>query len=1168
MAPAPRSTKSSRTTAKRWGLNKSGDFFFWLESTFETAITDERPTRWEGAAVEQLGFGSGGVFLPGFGLVMGLPRLKQWRSDFRQCQVADRLDSKLNFCFKDSVKKQGGRFKDSWKWGQRRPLSTASFSIGALLDSADAGVLANQQAYRWRSGRALDEKSRSRGLRYARYPSGGFAVDVPLANATARTDLFGSLYHEGWLDAATRAVTLDLVVYNANVNLFCVVLFAVEFPAEGGGGIATLQAEVARMWPYLAGEDEDDRVAGGDGRRILALEAACFIFVLFFLVQEIYQGLAERENYVASPWNLLDVLFFVCAFAYVATRLQQVYSARLVPWNKTAHLGETFRHCMVLGRRHVSLLSMMNWVTWIRVLQYLQVWKPAAILVLEIVYMIEHLTTFGVIMCIVCMAFASAEYIEFGWSDRHYRTLLNSLGMNWGSAFGEVAYWDILTTDDAPGSTITKLLMVLYIFIVVLLLMNLIIALLNEQSQNAHERSAKYWCFVQFGMIKHTTLRNSLLTHFANRVRFCCGPSPQHRRREPLSPTPSTPRTPSLTSPPPTPRRPSHHGKDETMRLLRSLKERVCFNMDIDNRLAAPDQQRPSLALLLGSPPSAASADDAVRGGTHSRSARNLATYVGELIGKTTSDKLSAREACAQVCAHLLQGQSAPKAVCAESGLRGKKASHFFAHTSGRDSAAQPQQPPVEYDEWFDKHCCLLYPEIDYFEGQDLQSLPGEAEISSGAAKKERLDRLYSVELLAHICAKSAGGYDRFRARSKSLLCDGDLDFLRDQLLHDFLFDEAHLSGEERAANLDGLFVILAIANLGKIKAFADDVAVETRMQSVDHNLILRNALSACPGLLPSFKRLNDEQRRRVFAVVSSNFNLGQFLQGESVPASLEQLRHAVQGAATPRDGRVVLRLALFVWVVRVPFFTKSAPTFKAVRDACDILLGLDSAFCDEVYDDFFVLHAKTKQLALPVGRDFAERHLARLVLMMRITAPADAAWLRRVFNDQVGEADQLLLKDELGRTGFKGWAVLVYYAPNLLQDSAKLGTIKAPGNAKLTEDGLLCGLAVLADLFRAARCKIAENAGDGVYSLSVLPLCLKAKEAGMSVPRFRSAARGFSIEHMGDEGLVNLAEAAARSERRGAPIPQRQASADGSREAHEAPEAPKWLKPPDRGPS
>ena len=36
-----------------------------------------------------------------------------------------------------------------------------------------------------------------------------------------------------WIDEGTRAVMIDFTVYNANINLFCVVTLLFEFPPTG-----------------------------------------------------------------------------------------------------------------------------------------------------------------------------------------------------------------------------------------------------------------------------------------------------------------------------------------------------------------------------------------------------------------------------------------------------------------------------------------------------------------------------------------------------------------------------------------------------------------------------------------------------------------------------------------------------------------------------------------------------------------------------------------------------------------------------------------------------------------------------------------------------------------------------------------------------------------------
>ena len=64
--------------------------------------------------------------------------------------------------------------------------------------------------------------------------SGGGAIQ----NLNSRKNETKALLHELkeslWIDRATRVVFVDFSVYNANLNLFCIIKLIFEFPATGG----------------------------------------------------------------------------------------------------------------------------------------------------------------------------------------------------------------------------------------------------------------------------------------------------------------------------------------------------------------------------------------------------------------------------------------------------------------------------------------------------------------------------------------------------------------------------------------------------------------------------------------------------------------------------------------------------------------------------------------------------------------------------------------------------------------------------------------------------------------------------------------------------------------------------------------------------------------------
>ena len=54
------------------------------------------------------------------------------------------------------------------------------------------------------------------------YGGGGFTQVLPLSGSEAK-EIIQYLKDNLWIDRATRAVFIDFTVYNANINLFCVV---------------------------------------------------------------------------------------------------------------------------------------------------------------------------------------------------------------------------------------------------------------------------------------------------------------------------------------------------------------------------------------------------------------------------------------------------------------------------------------------------------------------------------------------------------------------------------------------------------------------------------------------------------------------------------------------------------------------------------------------------------------------------------------------------------------------------------------------------------------------------------------------------------------------------------------------------------------------------------
>jgi len=206
------------------------------------------------------------------------------------------------------------------------------------------------------------------------------------------------------------------------------------------------------------------------------------------------------------------------------------------------------------------------------------------------------------------------------------------------------------------------------------------------------------------------------------------------------------------------------------------------------------------------------------------------------------------------------------------------------------------------------------------------------------------------------------------------------------------------------------------------VSAFAEDVSRETRLESVDHDRTLRNAMAACPELLPSYRRLASHLQDRVRRVIGANFNLMQFAQGESLPASLLSLRRL----ARDRDGPRLCRFALLLWILRVPAFWRVPGLLKNMRGAIEALLRLEDGTVGaaRVYDEFLSIRASLLNFAFD-AQNRSERHLVRLALMLRLSTPGEAVVLKGAFG--LLDLDvQAVLMGELNATGVDdGWGTV-----------------------------------------------------------------------------------------------------------------------------------------------
>ncbi|CAL8342625.1 unnamed protein product [Boreogadus saida] len=135
------------------------------------------------------------------------------------------------------------------------------------------------------------------------YRAGGFAADLGPDRINA-SRVLEYLYSNTWMDTYTRAVFVEFTVYNANVNLFCIVTLILETTAIG---VFEFRSDLQNIRLYQS--------PGGLQFFIMTIEVFYFLFIFYYMYLQGKRMKAQRGAYFRCKWNLLELCIILLSWA-------------------------------------------------------------------------------------------------------------------------------------------------------------------------------------------------------------------------------------------------------------------------------------------------------------------------------------------------------------------------------------------------------------------------------------------------------------------------------------------------------------------------------------------------------------------------------------------------------------------------------------------------------------------------------------------------------------------------------------------------------------------------------------------------------------------------------------------------------------------------------------
>jgi hypothetical protein len=237
-------------------------------------------------------------------------------------------------------------------------------NLGFSGDARDTFVTANGNSYAWRDSDLL-RTARYFG-QYDTYPGGGYLVVLPTDPAEFK-DKVSELLNARWLDLGTRAVFIDLLLYNPSTMLVLEVKVVFESPFTGG------------LFPFLDIKCArySDLFVNSDTIAELGLQVSLLVLTLGYLLSELlawYQLGSRRywsaqgdQSWVYFEWVKHSCVIAGFVFKFWAYSFTQYAGLFPPPKGQTTNLGIAMNYLMFWK----VLLSFGVLSAWIQMLQFM-----------------------------------------------------------------------------------------------------------------------------------------------------------------------------------------------------------------------------------------------------------------------------------------------------------------------------------------------------------------------------------------------------------------------------------------------------------------------------------------------------------------------------------------------------------------------------------------------------------------------------------------------------------------------------------------------------------------------------------------------------------------------------------------------------------------------------
>ncbi|KAM9323779.1 polycystin-2-like protein 1 [Gastrophryne carolinensis] len=401
-------------------------------------------------------------------LLLGVPRMRQLKVVNNSCVVHKDFREDITGCYDVYSKEE----EDENQFGLLNGTAWTYYSEDELGGSSHWGKIAT-------------------------YSGGGYYIDFELTKHETLKSL-QILKNNLWLDRGTRAIFIDFSVYNANINLFCVLRLVVEFPATGGA-IPSWQIRTVKLIRYVNNWDYF----------IIACEIIFCVFIFYYVIEEMLELRIHRFKYFTSIWNILDVVVILLSLVAIAFHIFRTLEVNRLMGTllENPDTYADFEFLAFWQTQYNNMNAVNLFFAWIKIFKYISFNKTMTQLSSTLARCAKDILGFAIMFFIVFFAYAQLGYLLFGTQVENFSTFVKCIFTQFRIILGDFDYDAI----DNANRILGPIYFVTYVFFVFFVLLNMFLAIINDTYSEVKEELSNQKNELQFSDILKQGYRKTLM---------------------------------------------------------------------------------------------------------------------------------------------------------------------------------------------------------------------------------------------------------------------------------------------------------------------------------------------------------------------------------------------------------------------------------------------------------------------------------------------------------------------------------------------------------------------------------------------------------------------------------------------------------------------------------